>query len=241
MKRIRSYAKKLIRRLVEPGIKESAYLKSGYPYRLFFWQAFTALRVNRIEGAYAEFGVYGAGSFSIAYRTAVEAHSLRRFWGFDSFKGLPEIEAGPDAHPRWSKGRFAASEDDFHAACVENGVPRSAYDVVPGFFSDTLDKMSPAEPPTEIAFAHVDCDLYTSTVSVLNFLEPRLKNGMIVSFDDYHLWSSDQISGERRAFLELWAGHPKWHFEPFMPVSWHGASFVVEDRALHPGSSSSRL
>jgi hypothetical protein len=39
-----------------------------------------------------------------------------------------------------------------------------------------------------VALACVDCDI---------------KHGMIVAFDDYFCWSSTQISGERRAFVEF--------------------------------------
>jgi hypothetical protein len=45
--------------------------------------------------------------------------------------------------------------------------------------------------------------MYSSTRTVLSFLESRLKHGMIVAFDDYFCWSSTQISGERRAFVEF--------------------------------------
>jgi O-methyltransferase len=54
-----------------------------------------------------------------------------------------------------------------------------------------------------VALACVDCDMYSSTRTVLSFLESRLKHGMIVAFDDYFCWSSTQISGERRAFVEF--------------------------------------
>ena len=48
--------------------------------------------------------------------------------------------------------------------------------------------------PTDIALAYIDCDLYSSTMPVLEFLLPRLKNGMIIAFDDYFCWSATQLS-----------------------------------------------
>ena len=51
--------------------------------------------------------------------------------------------------------------------------------------------------------AYIDCNLYSSTVTVLEFLAPRLKHGMIVAFDDYFCWSPTQVSGERFALHEF--------------------------------------
>ena len=92
--------------------------------------------------------------------------------------------------------------------------------------------MAADDHPANIALAYVDCDLYSSTMSVLEFLEPRLKHGMIVAFDDYFCWSSGQLSGERRAMLEVFDAHARWHLEPYVQFGWHGQSFVVENREL---------
>ena len=76
--------------------------------------------------------------------------------------------------------------------------------------------------------AYIDCNLYTSTVTVLDFLAPRLKHGMIVAFDDYFCWSPTQVSGERLALHEFERDHPQWHFERYKDVHRAGVSFVVE-------------
>jgi hypothetical protein len=64
--------------------------------------------------------------------------------------------------------------------------------------------------PTDIALAYVDSDLYSSTRTVLEFLRPRLKHGMVVAFDDYFCWSATQPSGERKALEEYRAGDDRW-------------------------------
>ena len=103
---------------------------------------------------------------------------------------------------------------------------------MPGFYEDTLPTMAATDEPTNIALAYVDCDLYSSTKAVLRFLEPRLKHGMIVAFDDYFCWSSSQLSGERKALLEVAPGQEKWEWTPYLQFGWHGASFVIEDKSL---------
>jgi hypothetical protein len=124
------------------------------------------------------------------------------------------------------------SVEEFHHVCARDGVPRSAYEVVPGFYQDTIDRMAPTDRPVNIALAFIDCDMYSSTRSVLGFLMPRLKHGMIIAFDDYFCWTPTHLSGERRAMLDFFGDNPQWNLLPFMQFGWHGQSFVVEDKKL---------
>jgi hypothetical protein len=112
-------------------------------------------------------------------------------------------------HPRWKQGIFSTSEPMFHAVCAFHGIPRDEYQTVPGFYDQTLPQLGATGAPTDIAFAYIDCDMYSSTMSVLEFLLPRLKHGMIIAFDDYFCWSATQLSGERRAQLEFFSRHPR--------------------------------
>ena len=205
------------------------YTRERLERQAFFYNAFKALRFNDISGDYAEFGSYGGHTFVLAYRESRRHGHSAHLWAFDSFAGLPPPQAKQDAHPEWREGKMATSLDEFHAICSAQGIPREAYTVVPGFYEQTLPT---ATAPTDVALAYVDCDLYSSTTEVLEFLEPRLKHGMIVAFDDYFCWSAAQISGERKAMLELVSEDPRWEWVPYMRIGWHGTSFVIEDRAL---------
>jgi len=82
--------------------------------------------------------------------------------------------------------------------------------------------------PARLALAYIDCDMYSSTSSVLEYLRPRLKHGMILAFDDYFCFSSERVAGEKLAFEELVAGETAWRFERYRDIGWAGASFVVE-------------
>lgn len=199
--------------------------------RELFSKAFKALRFNGIDGDYAEFGSWGGMTFALAYEESRRHGHAATLWAFDSFQGFPSPQESKDTHPEWSEGKMATSLEQFHATCTANGIPREAYQVVPGFYDRTLDTMPPTAEPANIALAYVDCDLYTSTKSVLRFLEPRLKHGMIVAFDDYFCWSASQRSGERQAMLELSSERPRWEWIPYVQFGWHGLSFVLEDTA----------
>lgn len=209
----------------------------------FFWDAFGALKLNGISGDYAEFGSLGAKSLAIAHQTTSAFGDDRHLWAFDSFVGLPEATSPHDPHPVWGTGgpfsgmgvetgggpdAAARGLAEFHEACARFGVPRTAYTPVVGFFEDTLPPLGVDGAPVDIALAYVDCNMHSSTLTVLDFLAPRLKHGMIVAFDDYSLWSPTDVSGQRRALHDFQQAHPEWWFQPFKDVHWGGRSFVVE-------------
>lgn len=197
----------------------------------FFWDAFTALSVNRISGDYVEFGSWGCNTLRHAYHTSRAWGADRHLWAFDSFEALPESEDPRDQHPiTWGGGGAGqGGVGAFHAACERFGVPRDAYTAVEGYFEDTLPRLGSTGDPRDISLAYVDCNLYSSTASVLEFLAPRLKAGMIVAFDDWYLYNPDTgVSGEREALHEFLEAHPQWHFHRFKDIAWGSVAFVVE-------------
>lgn len=200
----------------------------------FFYLTFRALSFNQIDGDYVEFGSHGATTFCLAYHQAALHKHKARLWAFDSFEGFPDRVGDQDYHPKWQKGRMSTSLEKFHQLCQSRGVPRSAYSVIPGFFSTVLPNLSSQDAPDNISLAYIDCDLYSSTMDVLNFLLPRFKHGMIIAFDDYYCWSDKQPSGERMAMMEFFSDQDKWELVPHLQFGWHGLSFILHDRSLNP-------
>ena len=104
-------------------------------------------------------------------------------YGFDGFDGLPE-----DWTSRMRKGFFARSN-----------LPkvRRNCQLVVGWFDQTLpgfkqDKIK----DNSIALLHVDCDLYSSTVTVLNTLRTNIVPGTVIVFDEYMNypgWQQDEF------------------------------------------------
>jgi hypothetical protein len=206
----------------------------------FFWDAFIALRVNGIAGDYVEFGSWGGNTLRLAHEHVRDAGHPRHLWAYDSFEGLPETGDPRDAHPGWRAGGpgQGGGVGKFQEVCDAHGIPREAYTAVEGYFDDTLPPLGTDGPPADIALAYLDCNMYSSTVSALRFLSPRLKHGMVIAFDDYWCWSPTDVSGERAAFAEFEAAHPQWRFFRFKDVGWGGLSFVVERFDALPGGSS---
>jgi hypothetical protein len=116
--------------------------------------------------------------------------SVRRFHGFDSFEGLPEAWAGTFEQ----KGKFGRGGD----------LPNVPSNVAlhKGWFEQTLPAFLAAHPDDSVAFLHVDCDIYSSTVTVLRMLAPRLKPGAVLVFDEYFNYPNWQRH-EWRAFQEF--------------------------------------
>lgn len=197
----------------------------------FFFDAFTSLNVNGISGDYVEFGSWGGNTMNQAYQQLVGSGGGRHLWAFDSFQGLPPATDERDSHPGWQPGSAfgQGGVDKFYEACDAHGIPRDAYTAVEGYYEQSLAAIG-AGDPVDIALAYIDCNMYSSTVTVLDFLAPRLKHGMIVAFDDWFCWSPTGLSGEKEALREFLEAHPQWHFDRYKDVHRSGVSFVVERR-----------
>ncbi|MDQ0321097.1 hypothetical protein QO002_003235 [Pararhizobium capsulatum DSM 1112] len=200
----------------------------------FFQKAFRGLQFNGISGGYAEFGCCGAMTFSLAFQAARQNGHSAHFWAFDSFQGLPPQAGSEDSHPMWVEGDMSMSLDDFRAVCRSAGMTERDFTTVKGFYGDTLKATAMSAPgrPDQLSLVYIDCDLYSSTIDVLRFIAPRLRHGMVIAFDDYFCTSEDTISGERLALLEFIEEMRDFSFLPYLPIGWHGMSFVVESRRL---------
>ena len=134
-----------------------------------------------LPGLYLEFGV-GRGK-SIRW---IGARAGRTVYGFDSFEGIPEYWNGNPV------GAFAQKKLPKVPGNVQFEI--GLFDrTIPGF----LEKH--AGP---VAFLHVDCDLYSSTVTIFEALAARLQPGAIVLFDEYYNFPRWQ-QHEFRAFREF--------------------------------------
>ena len=63
---------------------------------------------------------------------------------------------------------------------------------------------------TRAAIVNIDCDLYESTVKVLDFLTPLVGDGTVIYFDDWFYYSGHPQKGERGAFNQWLSRHPNF-------------------------------
>jgi hypothetical protein len=187
--------------------------------------AFAYCGNNKISGDYAEFGVFQGRTTIEAWRAARRfALSNMRFRIFDSFAGLPEI-SGQDIDGPFVEGEFACSRPNYEKNLRQFGVDLSRVDIVEGFFDQTLPGLPP-EPP-KIAIAFIDCDLYESTVPVLDYLTSRLVNGAVLVFDDWYCFDGGERKGEQLACAEWLEKNPHIHLIEYQKFHWAGNSFIV--------------
>lgn len=133
-------------------------------------------------GLALEFGVWSGTTLKLI----AEARGGHDVYGFDSFEGLPE-----DWRSDFPAGTFPASSVP--------DVPGA--ELVIGWFADTLPGFL-AEHDGPVDFVHVDCDLYSSTVTVLEHVGPRLRPGSVLVFDEYFNYPGWQ-DHEHRAWTEF--------------------------------------
>lgn len=197
----------------------------------FFRRAWHYMAFNGIEGDYSEFGCHGGFTFRMSWHATQLVGVKAHLWGFDSFAGLPSGADDRDTLIRWVPGTMATPVEQFHELCRRAGMNRNGYDVVEGFYAQTLAAKSAGPRPEAIAMAYVDYDLYSSTTEVLGFLESRLRPGSIIGFDDYFCYSSEGPSGERQAAADHFErNQSQWQLVPYVQFGWAGMSFVVERR-----------
>jgi hypothetical protein len=137
-----------------------------------------------VEGLMLEFGVYKGKSLEM-----IAGLSGREVHGFDSFEGLPE-----DWTYLQKKGRFSLKGD---LPQFDNPKIR----LHKGLFEESLPPFL-AEHAEPARFVHIDCDLYSSALTVLKLLTPRLVAGTIIVFDEYLNYPGWQFH-EYKAFQEF--------------------------------------
>jgi hypothetical protein len=202
--------------------------RETYDRANFFIRAFSAITMNGIDGPYLEFGVGRGLTLWLAWRASRSLGLTCPLWAFDSFKGLPEASNTIDtSHPAWFPGRYEVSEADVRQNIGRLGVDLANVHFVSGLFRESLAPERRGTLPAQAALVYVDCDLYESTVDVLDYLGGVLDHGTIIGFDDYFCWSPRRKSGEQIALSEFVASRPDLTFNPYLPIGWHGMSFFV--------------
>jgi Flp pilus assembly protein TadD len=150
-----------------------------------------ALSQANTDGLVLEFGVRFATSIrQIAKMVKQPVH------GFDSFEGLPELWHHEPKGSYTTKG-------------VVPAVP-SNVSLHIGWFEDTLPKFLEANAGP-VRLINIDCDIYSSTVTILENLAPRIVVGSVIVFDEYignEKWRED----EYKAFQEATKKH-SWGYE----------------------------
>jgi hypothetical protein len=142
------------------------------------------LKFVTLPGTYFEFGVYTGNSINFIAKNIYP----ELIYGFDSWQGLPED---------WKVNnsiltpKYGLSTNGILPIVLDNVV------LISGWFKDSLPKFCNDYPHNQTTFIHFDCDLYSSTKTVLSYLSNTIVNKTVVLFDEWFSYDNEQ-----KAFIE---------------------------------------
>lgn len=192
-----------------------------------------ARAAGREVGDYYEFGVFRGFTVLTAFEASRDLGlSGMRLYGFDSFEGLPEVEGIDVADGRFFKGQFAASKAQVTAHLTEHGVDWGRVELIEGYYDDVCtDALAEQLKPGPAAVVNLDCDLYASTKTALDWMTRHglIVPGTVLQFDDYYSYGRDDDRGQPRNRAELEAAFPQWRLEPLFEYPDAGKVFIVRE------------
>lgn len=121
---------------------------------------------------YIEFGVAFGKSFK--WWLSHNKNKNAKFFGFDTFDGLPEDWNLFKKGEMTTAGMMPLINDDRH-------------EFLKGLFQDTLPKFLKNFKSDKRILLHLDADLYSSTLFALTMMAPYLKKDDIILFDEYNV------------------------------------------------------
>lgn len=137
-----------------------------------------------------------------------------RYYGFDSFEGLPDEADGLHTHEDWTTGAFNSKKlfntdnIDEIVNAIGSKFSKSAgktIDLIRGFYCDSLtDELVIEKGMKPALFVDMDVDLYISTYQSMDWMA---RNGLIqntvIYFDDWADAKEPYTFGESLALVEI--------------------------------------
>lgn len=151
---------------------------------------------------YLEFGVFTG--LSIRRWVELNTYMDSRFYGFDTFTGLPEA---------WKQTTSVLEAGHFSTGGKTPDIKDARVRFVVGRFQESLELFLRNWSPTHRLVLHLDADMYSSTLFVLCTMHRYLKPGTIVMFDEF-----SSVDHEFRAYIDFICA---FHL-PMKPVAWAG-------------------
>lgn len=121
---------------------------------------------------YLEFGVSTGNSFRWWINRIKNPDA--RFYGFDTFTGLPE-DWGPFKKGDMGNGNKPPVIDD------------NRHEFYQGLFQQTLIPFLSQYKSDKRKVIHMDADIYSATLYILTLITPYLKSGDIIFFDEFNV------------------------------------------------------
>lgn len=133
---------------------------------------------------YCEFGVFKGASFK--YWSKLNTNKNSKFFGFDTFSGLPES---------WDNFTGGLQKGTFDTQGVIPDIKDERVSFYKGLFQDTLPEFLNTHEFKHTLVINIDADLYSSTLFVLTQMHNALIKGSVIIFDEF-----SSVLNEFRAF-----------------------------------------
>lgn len=149
--------------------------------------------LGKVAISYLEFGVWKGESLKAWI--AINQHADSRFYGFDSFEGLPE----PWNH---SFGKQIGTEV-FNVGGAAPPIDDVRVKFIKGWFQHTVRDFLRRTQLSHPIVVHVDSDLHSSALYILSTLDAILERGDVVMFDEYNSPAHEYLAWHeyQRAFM----------------------------------------
>lgn len=181
-------------------------------------------------GDYLEFGVFNGNSIGSMFlaKNAADLNSMRLF-GFDAFEGLPSNSENEDDGV-WKKGFYSCSFEQMKQCLKKRNINPDEITWVNGWYDQTLNNETIAKfNLKKIAIVFIDCDTYSSSKTVLNFIQPLINEPMIICFDDWKLNDLDlKEMGEYKSFNEFLDNNPNLEAKEIKSYNRKSKSFLIK-------------
>jgi hypothetical protein len=141
-------------------------------------------KINNQAIVYCEFGVFKGAS--IKYWAFLNTNENSKFYGFDTFCGLPE---------NWDNFTGGLPKGTFDTHGKVPNIIDGRVSFYKGMFQDTLPGFLNKFETNNLLVINIDADLYSSTLFVLTQSHRILKKGSIIIFDEF-----SSVLHEFRAF-----------------------------------------
>ena len=168
-----------------PAARERTVVEEPSAHMLFQ----LARHASKLEGAFAEVGVYRGGTAKLL--AGITDRAGRELHLFDTFAGMPETDQARDLH----------TAGDFADTSLE-GVQRFlAGHRSPTFHQGYFPATAKGLEDRSFALVHVDADIASSVGACCEFFYPRLVPGGVMIFDDYGQTSCPGAKSATDAFF----------------------------------------
>jgi O-methyltransferase len=180
-------------------------------------------------GDYLEFGIFNGSSIGSMYLAAQkrQVHSMR-FFGFDAFEGLPEGSENEDDGV-WKKGFYACSFEKMGQCLARRNVDVNAVTWVKGWYDKTLTpELVETHKISNLGIVFIDCDTYSSSKTVLDFIASLIKAPVIICLDDWKLNDLDiKEMGEYKSFNEFLESNQHLYAKEIKSYNRKSRSFLI--------------